>query len=391
MMLNMKPVLISGAGLGGLLLARSLRNSNIPFLLFERDSSVAARGQGYRIRVSSEGLTALEQVLTAEQYAKFLGGTASTAGDGGGIHSLDAITGAEKDSDFGKPKGPNGPGLGDKVLGVARGFLRQCLLDGLEDVVHWAKRSTGYTLSTNGVTINFADGSQSPEGSLLVAADGPHSEITKQLTNGKVRAYDTGARMIHGQAPACSYEKLGVGVWSIQDDDRPNGKLGLITNVHPTAPGEQVEFGWTFVGGPGTIKAPGDDWSVTGRVAADLSRELTAQWHERFRPLFEQQNDQEAAFLKMSTAHPDGVPKWPNEPRVTILGDAAHCMTPAGGVGANTALRDAALIGSLVAEAGGWKEDITSKYEHEMRIYASANVKMSFEAAAKHFGITKLV
>jgi len=34
-----KPILISGAGLSGLLLARSLRSRNIPFELYERDSA----------------------------------------------------------------------------------------------------------------------------------------------------------------------------------------------------------------------------------------------------------------------------------------------------------------------------------------------------------------
>jgi salicylate hydroxylase len=36
-----------------------------------------------------------------------------------------------------------------------------------------------------------------------------------------------------------------------------------------------------------------------------------------------------------------GVPRWPGG-RVTFLGDAVHTMTPAGGEGANTAMRDAA-------------------------------------------------
>jgi 2-polyprenyl-6-methoxyphenol hydroxylase-like FAD-dependent oxidoreductase len=69
-----KPVLISGAGLGGLLLAQSLRSHRIPFQLYERDTDGSSRSQGYRIRISVDGLSALEQVLDSSQYERFRAG-----------------------------------------------------------------------------------------------------------------------------------------------------------------------------------------------------------------------------------------------------------------------------------------------------------------------------
>ena len=65
-------------------------------------------------------------------------------------------------------------------------------------------------------------------------------------------------------------------------------------------------------------------------------------------------------------------------------------MTPAGGVGANTALKDAAVLGRLLGGAGGVKERLTSEYEREMRAYASASVKMSYEIASRLFNISEL-
>jgi hypothetical protein len=44
----------------------------------------------------------------------------------------------------------------------------------------------------------------------------------------------------------------------------------------------------------------------------------------------------------------------------------------------------------LLADAGAWKEGLTAEYEREMRAYASASVKMSFERAARLFTITEL-
>lgn len=321
----MKPVLISGAGLAGLLLARSLRRNHIPFELFERDAHVAVRGQGYRIRISTDGLNALKDVLTKKEYDSFIAGTATTGG--GGIHNLDGQTGEAVQS--GPPSGPpkaadSGPtpGLGGDVLGVARGHLRTELLQGLQDSIHWNRHVKGYERSEEGVSILFADGTRSQEGSLLVGADGVHSSITRQLTDGKVRAYDTGARMIHGQSPSSSFKQLGDGVWFVSDDKSvPGTHLGMITNVRPgSLEDPDLELGWVFVGSPGSFDAPNGDFSVMGKVAADLSRDLTSKWHPSIREVLLCQNDAEAAFLKMYTARPEGVPDWKNDARVTIIG-----------------------------------------------------------------------
>ena len=61
-----KPILIAGAGIASLLLAQSLRLANIPFRIFERDASFSFRAQGYRLRLSSQGLDAVEGVLDAD-------------------------------------------------------------------------------------------------------------------------------------------------------------------------------------------------------------------------------------------------------------------------------------------------------------------------------------
>jgi NADPH-dependent 2,4-dienoyl-CoA reductase/sulfur reductase-like enzyme len=77
-----KPILISGAGIASLLLARSLRRSNIPFLLFERDASIVFRAQGYRLRLSSDGLDAIEAVLGPKGFPKFYDACGKTGGAG---------------------------------------------------------------------------------------------------------------------------------------------------------------------------------------------------------------------------------------------------------------------------------------------------------------------
>ena len=399
-MTTQKPVLISGAGLASLLLAQSLRRSSIPFLVFESDSSISFRAQGYRLRLSSEGLDAIEAVLGPEKFPEFWDTCSKTGG--GGFGSIDAITG-EKIPD--EPKSETAANIADqrpkippeplvsrqgKIVGISRGDMRRLFLSGCEDHVRWSHRVTGYQATSSGVHAIFADGSKSEEGQLLVGGDGIHSKITKQLSGGILKVYDTGARGIHGQAPTTAFKALGEGVWRITDDSNPNGRLSIITNVRPGDMDDpNVQFGWTMAGTPGVIQAPNDNYALVGPPAAKLAKDLTTNWHPRVKSLVDNIVEAEAAFWKITCSSPTGVPEWENNPRVTLIGDAVHSMTPAGGIGANTAVRDSALLGRLLAtKTGEGVDGVTEAYEKEMRVYGSEAVGASYRQAHLAFGVT---
>ncbi|TPX14520.1 uncharacterized protein E0L32_005212 [Thyridium curvatum] len=380
-----KPILISGAGLASLLLAQSLRLSKIPFLIFERDASFVFRAQGYRLRLSSEGLDAIESVLEPKHFERFWDVCGKTGGSG--FLTLDAITGEETSRSA--PMSLNS--RGGQVVGVARGDMRRVFAEGCEEFIHWNKRVTGYELTTGdgggGVVALFSDGTRSAEGSMLVGGEGIYSRVAKQVSGGRLKVYDTGARGIHGQAPSAAFAGLGEGVFRLVDASRPGATVSVITNVRSRDmhdPG--VRFGWTMGGHPGAIRAPNDDYTIVGAQAADLARSFVGGWHPRFRPLFDEMVESEAAFWKITCSTPSGVPEWPSDPRVTVIGDAAHSMTPAGGLGANTAVRDSALLGRLLREAGGYAPGVTAAYEKEMRVYASQAVAQSYATGKKSYG-----
>ncbi|OAP62644.1 hypothetical protein AYL99_01871 [Fonsecaea erecta] len=381
--MTQKPVLISGAGLASLLLARSLLRSNIPFQVFERDASLTFRGQGYRLRLSSEGLDAIESVLDPVAFRRFYDCCGKTAGSG--FLGFDAITGEViEEHKMGEQLGSRE----GKVVGIARGDMRRLFMEECEEFVHFNKHVKSYELTADGVRAVFADGTKSVEGSLLVGGEGINSTVAKQLSGGRLKVYDLGARGIHGQAPTTAFRALGEGVFRIVDTSNPRGRVSIITNVRPNdMDNPDVWFGWTMSGLPGVIKAPNDDYTIVGKVAADIAKSLTKNWNPRFKPLFDQMNESEAAFWKITCSSPSGVPEWPNEARVTVIGDAAHSMTPAGGIGANTAVRDSALLGRLLREAGGFKEGVTAAYEKEMRVYASDAVRASYGMATKAFQV----
>lgn len=386
-----KPVLISGGGIASLLLASTLHRSNIPFIVYERDASPIFRAQGYRLRLSSEGLDAIEQALPPAKWEKFWATCGKTGG--AGLVSIDPITGetVSHGVDAARPNiAPNEvlSSRDGKVVGISRGDMRRLFMEGIEDSIRWGHHVRSYELTADGVRAIFADGSRSEEGCLLVGGEGIYSYVAKQLSGGKLKVYDLGSRGIHGQAPTAAFKGLGEGVFRLVDEKTvPGHKIFLITNVRSGDMDDpNVHFGWTMGGSPGVIKPPNNNYTLVGKPAADIAKSLTANWHPRFKPLFEQMDETEAAFWKITCSSPDGVAEWPNEPRVTVIGDAAHSMTPAGGIGANTAVRDSELLGRLLAEAGEFKNGITEAYEKEMRIYASEAVKTSFDLSVVSLG-----
>lgn len=388
-----KPVLVAGAGLASLLLARSLHRSKIPFLVFERDASIIFRAQGYRLRLSSLGIDAIEEVLGPEGFQKFYDRCGKTGGVG--TATIDPLTG-ETLSGEGQPSIGNASlsSREGKIVGISRGDMRALFMEGLEENVRWNRHIVGYETTDKGVRLVFADGSKSEEGSMLVGGEGVKSAVAGQLSHGAIKVYDLGSRGIHGQAPTSAFKGLGEGVFLINDDkSQPKGKLSLITNVRAgDMDNPDIEFGWTMIGSPGVIDAPNDNYTITGPAAAKIAKSLTSHWHARIKPLLDNMNEAEAAFWKLSCSSPDGVPEWPNQARVTVIGDAVHAMTPAGGNGANTAMRDSALLGRLMSEA--WKRGdgenwtgVTAAYEKEMRVYATEAVKASYGMATKQFGV----
>lgn len=332
-----KPILIAGGGLASLLLAQALRRASIPFQIYERDASLSFRAQGYRLRLSSQGLDAVESVLSNDDFTRFWDACGKTGGSG--QTSLDALTGAEPaptSEANTKPSGPpSGPPSGlqsrdGKVVGISRGDMRRLFLTGCESSVQWGRQVSGYELTPTGVHAVFTDGTKSVEGEMLVAGDGIHSGIAAQLSKGKLKVYDTGARLIHGQAPVSAFDGLGEGIWMIADTSRSEGKVGLITNVRPQGTADtETTFGWSLIAQPGVLNQYDSDVMI-GDPAAKIAKSLTAEWHPRLKPLFDRMVDTEAAFWKITCSTPSGVKQWQNEPRVTLIGDAVHSMTPAG-------------------------------------------------------------
>src|SRR5690606_6625803 len=141
----------------------------IPFKIFERDASFVFRAQGYRLRLSAEGLDAIEEVLDPDTFKRFWDKCGKT--DGSKFVELDALTGEAKESRVACRQMLES--RGGKVVVIARGDMRTIFAEGCEELIEWRKEVTGHELTDDdGVRAIFADGTKSVEGSLLVGGEG---------------------------------------------------------------------------------------------------------------------------------------------------------------------------------------------------------------------------
>jgi 2-polyprenyl-6-methoxyphenol hydroxylase-like FAD-dependent oxidoreductase len=91
-----------------------------------------------------------------------------------------------------------------------------------------------------------------------------------------------------------------------------------------------------------------------------------------------------ASMIAASIYGTASVPLW-NTGRTTLLGDAIHAMSPAGGLGANTALNDARVLTECLADTDNDKSSLLAsvgRYEEAMRAYGSSALRAS-NASAK--------
>ncbi|KAG0647704.1 Dual O-methyltransferase FAD-dependent monooxygenase CTB3 [Hyphodiscus hymeniophilus] len=400
-------ILVIGGGIGGLALSQNLRKRGVSFTLFERDASPSARAQGYRIRVAGEGADGLLECLDDELLKVFEETCAEMKSMSGA--RLNAVDGSPM-VPLGPPgMRPGGPAPGPpwmkrdgRAYTVDRTMLRNVLLLGQEQHVKFGKTLTKYETTDSGITAYFSDGS-SEQGTLLVGADGTTSPVRKQLLP-NFRYLDTGSRVIYGKTPITE-ELLAhfpanamAGTTIIQDQSPltlfmepilfPND-ASLLTGGRVSRIDDYVY--WVLGGSFETFGLSDTEFhSLSGKESAMLSLKLTAHWHPSFKPMFELQNTSQSAPLRLISSKPE--PCWPvkraqwtPDARVVFIGDAIHAMMPAGGSGANTALRDAALLARIIAEEGV-SEETMGGFADQMWDYALPAIKGSAIAATKLLG-----
>ncbi len=121
---------------------------------------------------------------------------------------------------------------------------------------------------------------------------------------------------------------------------------------------------------------------LSEKEAVQLSLSLTNEWDARLKAILQMQQTSSTSTLRITTANPE-IASWIADERITFLGDSIHGMPPTGGIGANTAFRDAAKLVEIIKD-GVTKESI-AKYEEDMRDNARTAMLGSFNGAKRMF------
>ena len=195
----------------------------------------------------------------------------------------------------------------------------------------WGEVRLGHSLteiedSKSGVRATFADGSHA-EGDALIAADGVRS-AARAILFGEDEPRFTGQVayrfLVDGERarPFLDHGRGAVFIGPARTFNRYTLRGGGLLNCVGIAATEQ----WT-----------GDGWATPASIA-ELSEAFDG-WHPQVTGLFGEANN----LIKWGIFDRVPLPRW-SEGRTTLLGDAAHAMTPFLGMGAAMAIEDAMIL-----------------------------------------------
>jgi 2-polyprenyl-6-methoxyphenol hydroxylase-like FAD-dependent oxidoreductase len=219
-------------------------------------------------------------------------------------------------------------------------------------------------------TVKFADGSEEAGFDLIIGADGSWSKVRPVLTD--VRPEYSG---ISG---------LSFSLWDAETQHRElwelvsKGSLFAWTNGHAMTcqqlgDGSLNIYAW-HVSSEDWVKNPGFD----GGDVESVKREI-GKWYEGWNPklqrfvseMKEDANPVPRALYNLPIGH-----TWTHKRGVTLIGDAAHVMTPFAGEGVNAAMADALsmskkILAALKSSEGSRAESLdTAVLEYEKEMFA---------------------
>lgn len=339
-------IAIIGAGPGGLLCARVLQRHGLEVAVYDADASVHARDAGGTLDLKADsGQIALEDAGLLEEFralARPEGQAKSRLDQHGTV--LSAYFPEEDD---------------EAANEIDRGQLRAMLAAHVDvGTVRWGHKLHTATPLGGGVhRLEFANGS-TVEVDLLIGADGAWSRVRTLLTDATPNY--TGVSFLDAR-------------FDDVDDRHPriaklvgHGHMFATDNAGRAIIGQRNSNGHIR----GYVALRTDlDWSE--HAALDLDDRAAVQeylraefagWSDDLMPFI---TDGEGSFVNRPLYALPAPLVWEHRPGVTLLGDAAHLMTPWGGFGVNLAMLDGAELARAVAEEATVDEAV-NRYEAVM-------------------------
>ena len=369
---NYPSIAIIGGGLGGLALAVACRHRGIPCAIYERDVNFDQRSQGYGLTMQQAskalegfGISKLQEGITSTKHV---------------VHRSDGtVVGEWGLRKWGRSATKAAPRR--QNVHIPRQALRNELLQALRssDQVQWNYQFVGYEESEGHVDLRFQVGRdvKTVQAELVVGADGIRSSVRKQLIgddSSPLRYLD--CMVILG---ICPLENISESV--LLDGE----------TVFQTANGHERMYMMPY--SPTTIMwqlsfpLPEEEAITFNRLGAPALKEEALRrcpaWHA---PIPQILAETPESLITGYPAYDRDIltsELLPPESRVTLIGDAAHPMSPFKGQGANQALLDALSLARTIYKtpAKGSEQHMLRAFEAEMLPRSAVKVKASAEAA----------